>query len=299
MPIKVTDDLPAKSILAKENVFLIDESKAFHQDIRPLKIAILNLMPNKQTTEVQLLRLLGNTPLQVEITFLHPETHISKNTSSEYLMCFYNTFTQMKEEYFDGLIITGAPVEHLNFSDVSYWDELTEIMEWSKSNVTSTFHICWGAQAGLFYHYGVEKHAVDDKVFGIFLHKTLNRQSPLLRGFDDIFFAPHSRHTQTLAKDITNDNLEILAESEEAGLYIVATKDLKQIFITGHSEYDPYTLDEEYKRDLAKGLSLSQPKYYYEEDDETKPPMNRWRAHSNILFSNWINYIYQTTPYIF
>lgn len=299
MPIKVRDDLPAIEILNNENIFVMPEGRAFHQDIRPLKIAILNLMPTKITTEVQLLRLIGNTALQIEVELLHPKTHISKNVSEEYLMTFYKTFDDIKHEKFDGLIITGAPIEHLEFEEVSYWEELKDIMEWSLHNVYSTFHICWGAQAGLYYHYNIPKHPLKEKMFGVFPHKVTEKNIKLLRGFDDEFFAPHSRHTEVRREDIEKvKDLTIMAESEESGVYIVTAKKGRQIFVMGHSEYDPLTLKSEYDRDISKGLDIKVPKNYFPKDDPTKDPVVKWRGHANLLFSNWLNYyVYQETPY--
>jgi homoserine O-succinyltransferase len=299
MPIKVPDHLPAKEILTKENIFVMDESVAFHQDIRPLRIAILNLMPTKETTETQLLRLIGNTPLQVEIVLLHPKTHTSKNTSAEHLATFYHTFDEISDQRFDGMIITGAPVEQLPFEEVDYWDELCQIMDWSAANVTSTFHICWGAQAGLYHHYGVPKHPLPAKLFGVFPHAVSKQNTKLLRGFDEIFYVPQSRYTEVRREDIERvDALEILSESEEAGVYIAASKDGRQIFVTGHSEYDPGTLKWEYDRDKAKGLRIAVPKNYFPDDDPSRYPVSTWRAHANLLFSNWLNYyVYQATPY--
>ncbi len=301
MPIKIPDFLPAKEVLLKENIFVMNESRAFHQDIRPLKIVILNLMPLKQITEVQLLRLIGNTPLQIDVKFIYMESHISKNTSHEYLSTFYNTYDDIKNEKFDGMIITGAPVELLNFEDVSYWEELKTIMNWTKTNVTSTFHICWGAQAGLYYHYNIPKYELSKKMFGIFKHVKSEKNINLLRGFDNIFYVPHSRHTEVRKEDILKtDSLEILSESEESGVYIVISKDGKQIFVTGHSEYDPNTLKEEYIRDISKGEKIDLPKNYFRYDDCTNEPLVRWRSHANLLFSNWLNYyVYQETPYKF
>ncbi|MGN7358278.1 homoserine O-acetyltransferase MetA [Paenibacillus sp. SAF-054] len=299
MPIKIPDALPAKEILGGENIFVMDDSKAYHQDIRPLRIAILNIMPTKETTETQLLRLLGNSPLQVEITLLHPRSHTSKNTSQEHLEAFYKTFDEVRHRRFDGMIITGAPVEQMDFEDVNYWDELQEIMNWSKTNVTSTLHICWASQAGLYHHFGVPKWDLAKKCFGVFPH-TLNQQNvKLLRGFDEVFYVPQSRHTEVRREDIeTIDELEILSESEESGIYLVATKDGRQIFVTGHSEYDPYSLKWEYERDIAKGMEMEIPKHYYPNDDPSRVPPAVWRAHANLLFSNWLNYyVYQETPY--
>ncbi len=299
MPIKIPDNLPAKEVLNKENIFVMDESVAFHQDIRPLRIVILNLMPTKETTETQILRLLGNTPLQVEIVLLHPKTHISKNTSAEHLEMFYKTFDDIKHEKFDGMIITGAPVEHLEFEEVTYWEELKQIMDWKLNNVTSTIHICWASQAGLYHHFGIPKYKLPEKLFGVFPHTVTKRNVKLLRGFDEVFYVPQSRHTEVRREDIEKvPELEILSESEEAGIYIVATKDGRQIFVTGHSEYDPLTLKWEYDRDKAKGLNIGLPKNYFPNDDPTKYPLTQWRAHANLLFSNWLNYyVYQETPY--
>lgn len=300
MPIKIPDNLPAKGILNSENIFVMDEGRAYHQDIRPLRIAILNLMPTKIVTETQLLRLLGNTPLQVEITLLHPESYECRNTPQEHLTTFYTTFSQINNQKFDGLIITGAPIELLEFEEVDYWGELKEIFEWSKTHVTSTLHICWGAQAGLYYHYGIPKYQLPEKMFGVFPHKISFKNEKLLRGFDDIFYVPHSRHTELRQSDIErSENLLILSASEESGIYLIASKDGKQIFITGHSEYDPYTLKAEYDRDLNRGLDIAIPKNYFPGDDTSKKPLVRWRGHSNLLFSNWLNYyVYQETPYI-
>lgn len=299
MPIIIPENLPASKILTEENVFVMHENRALHQDIRPLKIAILNLMPTKIQTENQLLRLLGNTPLQVNIKLLHIEEHKSKNTSEEHLENFYYSFKDVKDERFDGMIITGAPIEHLDFEDVDYWNELKEIMDFSKTNVTSTLHICWAAQAGLYHHFGIPKHHLSKKMFGVFNHKVLDNKVKLLRGFDNEFCAPHSRHTEVLKKDIEEVNeLEVLAESIEAGVYIVTSKDERQIFITGHSEYDPLTLKSEYDRDILRGLEIDIPKNYFLDDDSSKDIIVRWRAHANLLFSNWLNYyVYQETPY--
>lgn len=299
MPIKVPDHLPAKDVLASENIFVMDESRAYHQDIRPLRIAILNLMPTKETTESQILRLLGNTPLQVEIVLLHPSSHTSKNTSAEHLEMFYKTFDEIRNRRFDGMIVTGAPVEQLDFEEVNYWDELKEIFEWSKTHVTSTMHICWASQAGLYYHYGVRKIPLAKKCFGVFPHTVNDPKVMLLRGFDEVFQVPHSRHTDVERSDIERvAELQILAESDEAGIYLVATRDGKQIFVTGHSEYDPDSLKWEYDRDVAKGLEIELPVNYYPNDDPTRAPRSSWRAHANLLFSNWLNYyVYQETPY--
>lgn len=299
MPIKTQSDLPAKEILENENIFVVDEYRALHQDIRPLQICILNLMPVKQDTELQLLRALSNTPLQVDVTFLNMKSHVSLNTSANHLNKFYVTFEDIKHKKFDGLIITGAPVEHLEYEEVDYWDELVEIMEWSKTNVTSTFHICWGAQAGLYYHYGLPKRLLPHKVFGVFEHKVMNRKVPIVRGFDDYFMAPHSRHTEVSAEDIHNCRpLTVLAESEEVGVYLAMAGFGKQFFVMGHSEYDRMTLHDEYFRDVNKGLDIAVPKNYFPGDDPTQKPRLQWRSHSNNLYSNWLNYyVYQITPY--
>ncbi|UJF34535.1 homoserine O-acetyltransferase MetA [Paenibacillus hexagrammi] len=299
MPIKIPDNLPAKEVLNQENIFTMDESVAYHQDIRPLRIALLNLMPTKETTETQLLRLIGNTPLQVEFVLLHPKTHTSKNTSAEHLELFYKTFDDIKEEKLDGMIITGAPVEQMEFEEVNYWQELQQILDWSKENVTSTLHICWAAQAGLYHHFGVPKYPLESKLFGVFPHTIAVPNTKLLRGFDELFYVPQSRHTEVRAEDIRRcPELEILSESEEAGVYIAATKDGKHIFVTGHSEYDACTLKWEYDRDVNKGLPIEVPKNYYPNNDPTQQPFNTWRAHANLLFSNWLNYyVYQQTPF--
>ena len=299
MPVKIPNDLPAKEVLTRENIFVMDESRALSQDIRPLRIAILNLMPTKIETEIQLLRLIGNTPLQVEIVLVHPETYQSKNTPAEYLYRFYQTFSAIQNERFDGMIITGAPVEQMDFEEVAYWDELAQIMEWSKKNVTSVLHICWGAQAGLYYHYGIPKYPLPAKQFGVFTHYVAEANVPLLRGFDDRFYMPHSRHTEIRREDIEKvEDLIILAESEEAGVCIVADRYGSQIFVTGHAEYDPHTLQNEYQRDVQKGLPIDIPKNYYPQDDPNQPPLVLWRSHANLLFANWLNYyVYQVTPY--
>ena len=299
MPIKIPNDLPATQTLYDENIFVITETRAITQDIRPLQIAILNLMPTKIETETQLARLLGNSPLQVEIEFIHTATHKSKNTSEDHLFRFYKTFDEIRHRKFDGMIITGAPVENLPFEEVEYWEELCEIMEWTKTNVTSTFHICWGAQAGLYYHYGIPKHPLDAKMFGVFPHTADYKQSILFRGFDDVFMVPHSRHTTVNREDIEAvPELRILASSEEAGIYAVGTKQGRQIFITGHSEYDAQTLNKEYVRDKNAGKPIAVPKNYFPDDDDTKEPVMSWRSHANLLYSNWLNYfVYQTTPY--
>ncbi|MEW9699642.1 homoserine O-succinyltransferase [Paenibacillus sp. SI8] len=299
MPIKIPDNLPAKEILNQENIFTMDESVAYHQDIRPLRIALLNLMPTKETTETQLLRLIGNTPLQVEFVLLHPKTHTSKNTSAEHLDMFYKTFDDIKNDKLDGMIITGAPVEQMEFEDVNYWEELTQILNWSKENVTSTLHICWAAQAGLYHHYGVQKYPLDAKMFGVFPHTVDVQNTKLLRGFDEVFYVPQSRHTDVRREDIERcPDLEVLSASEEAGVYIAATRDGKHIFVTGHSEYDACSLKLEYDRDVNKGLDIAVPKNYYPNNDPTRQPYNTWRAHANLLFSNWLNYyVYQQTPF--
>lgn len=299
MPIKIPNELPAVKILTNENIFVMTEHRAITQDIRPLKILLLNLMPTKIDTETQISRLLGNTPLQIELELIHIKSHNSKNTSSEHLLAFYKSFDEVKNEKFDGFIITGAPVEKLEFEEVDYWDELKEIMEWSKTNVHSTFHICWGAQAGLYYHYGIHKHQMEEKLFGVFPHVISRKNSMLLRGVDDVFFAPHSRYTTVNEDDIAKvKDLEILSTSKEAGVYAVSSLDGKQIFIMGHSEYDPQTLNNEYIRDKNAGLDTSIPANYFPDDDDTKEPLVRWRAHGNLLYSNWLNYyVYQTTPF--
>lgn len=301
MPIRTQSDLPAKEILEKENIFVMDENRAMHQDIRPISIAILNLMPLKEDTELQLLRSLSNTQLQVDITFLTVTSHESKNTSMSHLNKFYQTFDDIKEKRFDGLIITGAPVEKMEFEEVDYWEEVCTIMDWSKTHVTSTMHLCWGAQAGLYYHYGIKKHILDHKVFGIFDHRVMNRKVPLVRGFDDHFMAPHSRNTENRTEDIRAiKELTILAESEEAGVFLAIADEGRKIFVMGHPEYDRMTLDKEYKRDLEKGIEISLPKNYYPDDDASQKPNLQWRSHGNALYSNWLNYyVYQTTPYDF
>lgn len=301
MPIKVSDNLPAIEILNSENIFVMTETKALTQDIRPLEIIILNLMPTKITTEAQLLRVLGNTPLQINVSFMHTETHLSKNTSKSHIETFYCTFNDVRDKKFDGLIITGAPVETMDFEDVDYWNELCEIMKWSKTNVTSTFHICWGAQAALYFHYGIKKYPLPKKMFGNYPHTVCpdKKHKMLLRGFDDLFYAPHSRHTEIRKEDILAvPNLEILAESDEAGVYIVCAKDDRQFFVMGHSEYDTQTLAAEYFRDTEKGLSIDVPFNYFPNNNPENPPLNNWRSHANLLYSNWLNYfVYQTTPY--
>lgn len=299
MPIKTQNDLPAKGILENENIFVVDENRAMHQDIRPLRICILNLMPIKQDTELQLLRALSNTPLQVDVTFMKMNSHKSLNTSMNHLNKFYNTFDELKDNKYDGFMITGAPVEQISFSEVDYWDELCEIMCWSKKNVTSTLHICWGAQAGLYYHFGLDKILLPEKLFGVYEHKVMNRKIPLVRGFDDCFLIPHSRHTAVSAEEIHNcSELMVLAESDEAGVLLCVAGEGKQIFVMGHPEYDRMTLHNEYVRDKEKGLPITVPKNYYPDDDPTQRPMLSWRAHSNNLYTNWLNYyVYQVTPY--
>lgn len=299
MPIRTQNDLPAKEKLEYENIFVVDESRADHQDIRPLQICILNLMPVKEETELQLLRALSNTPLQVDVTFMKMNSHVSLNTSLNHLNKFYNTFEELRNNKYDGLIITGAPVEQLSFEEVDYWQELSEIMEWSKTYVTSTLHICWGAQAGLYYHFQMEKHLLDEKLFGIYEHKVMNRKVPLVRGFDDYFMAPHSRHTTVRAEDIhACDQLMVLAESPDAGVFLAIANNGRQIFVMGHPEYDRMTLHNEYIRDKNKGLPIHVPYHYYPGDDDTKRPNLQWRSHCNDLYSNWLNYyVYQETPY--
>lgn len=299
MPINIQNDLPAVQILLEENIFMMDETRASSQDIRPLKIAILNLMPLKEDAEVQLLRCLSNTPLQVEVAFISTASYIGTNTSKSHLDKYYLTFDDIKEQKFDGLIITGAPVELERWEDVLYWDELTRIMEWSKTNVTSTLHICWGAQAGIYYHYGIDKHPLDSKISGIYSHRVHHRKTPLVRGFDDVFLAPHSRYTEVRKEDVLkHPELIILAESDEAGLLLVMSEDGKQIFVFGHLEYDRLTLDTEYKRDMKKGINPDMPQNYYTNDDPATKPLLTWRAHSNALYTNWLNYyVYQMTPY--
>ena len=299
MPIKIPNDLPAVKTLNDENIFVMTETRAITQDIRPLKILLLNLMPKKIETETQLSRLLGNSPLQVDLELIHTKSHKSKNTSAEHLLAFYKTFDDVKDQTFDGMIITGAPVELMGFEEVSYWEELCEIMEWSKTHVHSTLHICWGAQAGLYYHFGINKKTLDKKMFGIFPHKVDYKKSILFRGFDDVFMAPHSRHTTVDIDDIKKcDDLKILASSNEAGVYAISTAEGRQIFITGHSEYDADTLANEYFRDLNEGKPIEIPKNYFPEDNPQNEPIVTWRSHANLLFSNWLNYfVYQTTPY--
>ena len=299
MPIKIQDDLPARKVLEAEHIFVMTEHRALSQDIRPLQILILNLMPTKIETETQILRRLSNTPLQIEVELLQTSTYQAKNTSAEHMLTFYKTFDDIKDRKFDGLIITGAPVEMMPFEEVEYWDELCEIMEWSKTHVHSTFHICWGAQAGLYYHYGIQKYILDKKVSGVFKHRMLNPKSRLFRGFDDEFMAPHSRHTEVRAEDIEKiPELKIMADSEEAGVYIVGNQSGSQFFVMGHSEYDANTLAHEYFRDLDKGMNPEIPAHYFPDDDPTKQPKVTWRAHGTWIYSNWLNYfVYQTTPY--
>ena len=301
MPIKIPNDLPATATLQSENIFVMTETRAVTQDIRPLEILILNLMPTKIDTETQFARLLGNTPLQVHLEFMHTKSHIAKHVSAEHLFTFYKTFDEIRDRRYDGMVITGAPVELMPFEQVEYWDELCEIMEWSKTNVHSTLHICWGAQAGLYYHYGIPKYPLPKKLFGVFPHRVEYKHPILLRGFDDVFMAPHSRHTTILREDIERvPELKIIASSEEAGIYAVFTAGGRQVFLTGHSEYDPDTLKREYERDKALGLPIAVPKNYFPNDDDTQPPLVTWRGHANLLFSNWLNYfVYQTTPYDF
>ncbi len=299
MPIKIPDNLPARSILEGENIFVMTDEQAVHQDIRPLRILIFNLMPLKIQTETHLLRSLSNSPLQVEVELLMTDSYTSKNTSQEHLLSFYKTFAGVKDLNYDGLIITGAPVELMEFEEVAYWNELTEILDWSKEHVTNTFHICWGAQAGLFHHYGIKKHELKKKLSGIYKHRLIMHDEQLVRGFDDLFMAPHSRYTGISKEDIEScDELTVLAESEEAGVYLVISKDKKQIFVTGHSEYDPYTLKQEYQRDLNKGLEAEKPVNYFPDDDDSKEPLSTWRSHAHLLYSNWLNYyVYQATPF--
>ena len=301
MPIKIPNDLPATATLQGENIFVMPENRATTQDIRPLEILILNLMPTKIETETQFARLLGNTPLQVHLEFLHTRSHVAKNVSAEHLFTSYKTFDEVSDHKYDGMIITGAPVELMPFEEVEYWDELCQIMEWSKTHVHSTLHICWGAQAGLYYHYGIQKHRLPEKLFGIFPHRVEYKNPILLRGFDNEFMVPHSRHTTVLREDIEKvPELKIAAVSDEAGVYAIFTAGGHQVFLTGHSEYDPDTLKREYERDKALGLPISVPKNYFPNDDDTQPPMVTWRAHAHLLFSNWLNYfVYQTTPFDF
>ena len=299
MPIRVQNDLPVKEILESENIFVMDEHRAMHQDIRPIKIGLLNLMPLKEDTELQILRSLSNTPLQVDVTFVMVSSHEAKNTPTSHLNQFYNRFGEIRDERFDGFIITGAPVEQIPFEEVDYWEELKQIMEWTKTHVTSTLHLCWGAQAGMYYHFGIDKKPLPEKAFGLFWHKVLNRKIPLVRGFDDCFLAPHSRHTEVPMDAVRADErITVLAESDEVGLFLAMANDGRQIFVMGHPEYDRVTLDGEYKRDLAKGLEIAMPKNYYPDDDPDKTPLLKWRATANNLYTNWLNYyVDQATPY--
>ena len=299
MPIRVQNDLPVKEILESENIFVMDEHRATHQDIRPIQIGLLNLMPLKEDNELQILRSLSNTPLQVDVTFVRVSSHVYKNTSTSHINKFYQSFDEIKNRRFDGFIITGAPVEQMPFEEVDYWDELMKIMDWTKTNVTSTLHLCWGAQAGIYYHFGIDKVQVDHKLFGVFKHKVLNRRIPLVRGFDDVFYAPHSRHTDVpIEKLRADDRITILAESDEVGLFLAMAQEGRQIFVMGHPEYDRVTLDGEYKRDLSKGLPIDMPKNYYPDDDPNNKPVLTWRAAANNLYTNWLNYyVYQATPY--
>lgn len=299
MPVNIPHDLPARRTLEAENVFVMSQERAGHQDIRPLRIAILNLMPTKVATETHLLRLLGNTPLQLEITLLHMGSHQSKNTSSDHLDEFYATFAQVRDEKFDGLVITGAPVELLEFEDVDYWPEMIEVLDWSRRNVFSTLHVCWGAQAAMYHHYGVPKHALPHKMFGVFSHRVLQPHSRILSGFDQGFYAPHSRHTTVHAEDVERvEALELLVTSPEAGVYLAASRDGRQVFVTGHPEYDPDTLQMEYERDVTRGVDIDVPCNYFPDDDPDRPPMVTWRSHAYLLYSNWLNYcVYQRTPF--
>jgi len=299
MPLNVPDNLPAIGILKEENIFVMPESMAMHQDIRPLKIIILNLMPVKITTEIHLLRMLSNTPLQAEVMLMNISNHVSKNTPKEHLEEFYKSFDQIRDQKFDGLIITGAPVEHLDFEDVDYWNEMKEIMDWADHHVTSTLYICWAAQAGLYYHYGVPKYPEDKKIFGVFKHWINEPNEPIVRGFDDEFWVPHSRHTNLKRSDLKQvEDLKIIAESNEAGVHMIASKDGKRIFVTGHSEYDPLTLKLEYDRDKSRGLEIDIPGNYFPGDDPSKNPVVRWKSHASLFYSNWLNYyVYQATPF--
>ena len=301
MPIKTQSDLPAKEILENENIFVMDEKRANHQDSRPIEIGIVNLMPLKEDTELHLLRSMSNTPIQVNVTFIMPSSHIAKNTSLSHLNKFYVPFQEIKNQRFDGLIVTGAPIELMDYEEVDYWKEFCEIMEWTKNNVTSTLHLCWGAQAALYYHYGIPKHILDKKVFGIYPHHVMNRKVPLVRGFDDVFMAPHSRNTEVRKEDIEKvEELTILAESDEVGVFLAIADEGRKIFVMGHPEYDRYTLHREYMRDREKGLDIALPENYYPNDDDTARPMLQWRSHANNLYTNWLNYyVYQTTPYDF
>ncbi len=299
MPLNLPDKLPAIEILKGENIFVIDSSRANQQDIRPLRMVVLNLMPLKITTETDLVRLLSNTPLQLEISFMKIKSHTSKNTPIEHMQTFYNDFDEMRHQKFDGMIITGAPVELMDYEEVSYWNEITEIFDWARTHVTSTFYICWAAQAGLYHHYGIPKYPLEKKKFGVYEHLTLDPLHPIFRGFDDVFYVPHSRHTEVRKEDILNaPQLKLLSESEGAGVYMVEGREGREFFVTGHSEYSPFTLDVEYRRDKEKGLPIELPQNYYRDNDPTKEPLVRWRGHANLLFSNWLNYfVYQETPY--
>lgn len=299
MPLNLPDKLPAIELLKQENIFVIDNSRATQQDIRPLRIVVLNLMPLKITTETDLIRLLSNTPLQLEISFMKVKSHTSKNTPVEHMKAFYRDFELMRNEKFDGMIITGAPVEHMDFEEVAYWDEISDIFNWARTHVTSTLYICWAAQAGLYYHYGVPKYKLDKKMFGIFEHRTNNPLLPIFRGFDDVFYVPHSRHTEVRREDILKvKELDLISESDESGVYMVMARGGREIFVTGHSEYSPLTLDTEYRRDLDKGLPIDIPVNYYRDNDPLKGPLVRWRAHANLFFQNWLNYyVYQETPF--
>ena len=299
MPIRVQNDLPVKEILEQENIFVMDEHRAEMQDIRPISIGLLNLMPLKEDTELQILRSLSNTPLQIDVTFVRVSSHVSKNTSTSHIRKFYEPFEAIKHKKFDGFIITGAPVEQMPFEEVDYWEELKEIMDWTKTNVTSTLHLCWGAQAGIYYHYGIDKIPLSQKKFGVFPHRVRNRKIPLVRGFDDVFYAPHSRHTEVPQHLIeADDRLMILADSDEAGVFLCMAEEGRQIFVMGHPEYDRITLDNEYKRDLGKGLDIQMPANYYPNNDSEQKPLLLWRSHANSLYSNWLNYyVYQVTPY--
>lgn len=299
MPIKTQSDLPAKEILENENIFVMDENRAMHQDIRPLQVLILNIMSVKQDTELQLLRVLSNTPLQIDVTFMNVRNHVSKNTPASHLNKFYITFDEIRDRQFDGMIVTGAPVEDISFEEVDYWSEICEVLDWAETHVTSTLHICWAAQAGFYHYYGINKRLLPRKLFGVYEHQVSNRKIPLVRGFDDIFLAPHSRHTETPAEAIhACSALTVLAESKDAGVFLAIAEDGKKIFVNGHPEYDRYTLRNEYERDLGKGLPIQIPYHYFPEDDPTKKPLLQWRSHSNNLYSNWLNYyVYQVTPY--
>ena len=299
MPIKISDSLPARAVLESENIFVMTEYRALHQDIRPLRVLILNLMPTKIVTEIQLMRKLSNSPIQVDIELMYTSSHQSKNTSMEYLESFYRTFDQIRDQHYDGMIITGAPVENYDFEQVNYWPELSEIMEWTKTHVFSTLHLCWGAYAGLYYHYGIQKHNFEKKIFGVFPHYVLDSTEPLFRGFDDTFMAPHSRNTEVTEADIRScDSLELLSVSPEVGVFAAATKDKRQVYVFGHLEYDADTLANEYFRDVNKGLDIAVPENYFPDDDPSRPPLVSWRAHGQLFYTNWLNYyVYQETPY--